>query len=958
VVGKLGHSDLKSCIKEEKVMIRRSTLTALVACLALGSIIALSLTAGAVRPIDARVELIPEGTEWILGHSGDLTRQRIAPLPAEFAEQNGDGTWYQRLSGPHGGFRRIWGQGLAVDPSVTDDAQAGLAAAEQFWRDNEYLLPGGVTAEQLVPLTNSSLYGVRIVAHHQTADGVPVLGTGNYLAFLAGRLVLIGARNLPVRGFAGTPAVAAETALEVGTAMLAERGVVAEPGDVELVALPVVGDDTVELRLVYAVDLRARFGRWTAYVDALSGEGFALRDERIFLDATLKLRVHTRHAENPLFDVPASHLHLTAGSEDVTTDIDGAFSATGDPLDVSASLTGLYADVHHASGSDIQLATSIADGETHVWTDEAEFEQAQLDAYRSVNVIRDYIRELVDDLEWLGEQQLVNANVLDMDGDTSPDYCNAWTDFESLNFLTAGGSWGGGCYNTAMNADIVMHEWGHVFHGYSVFGLGVGTFDEAVSEGFADTAAVTITHDSTIAPHFTVDGYAIRNLEPDKVWPYDQDPDPHQTGLIVGGALWDLRKILVADHGFASGHALLDEIYVQVVRTTSTVPSLWEATLLADDDNGDLTDGTPNFCSIYTAYDFHGLISGAFGRVLIDHEPIYEVMEAAPIAIAAEVYVIEEECNTLGDVRLVYSTDQGENWTELAMDNPSGDTYQAQIPTQPLGTEILYRIEADEEDSGDVITQPNNAAEPFYKIYVGPLIEIFCDDFEDDDGGWTHELVFGENIEGADDWMWGTPNGNGGDPEGCYSGEFCWGNDLAPEDNWNGMYQNSRCNRATSPPFDLSEYDHVRLRFRRWLNVEDGFNDQARIYVNDAEVWKNFVSEGTSVENHETHHEDLEWILFDLDVSEWAAGQSEVEFALEIRTNSMMMFGGWTFDDFCLYTRDPLPEGGPDGDPGADGGALPGTTMAASGSGCDCDTAGARASSSPGLFVLLSTMAF
>ena len=104
--------------------------------------------------------------------------------------------------------------GVAVDPAVTNDPHTALAVAEQFWRDNEYLLPAGVTADQLVPFSNSSLYGVRIVGHHQTADGVPVVGTSNYLAFLTGRLVLIGARNLPVRDFDGTPSIGAEVAAE------------------------------------------------------------------------------------------------------------------------------------------------------------------------------------------------------------------------------------------------------------------------------------------------------------------------------------------------------------------------------------------------------------------------------------------------------------------------------------------------------------------------------------------------------------------------------------------------------------------------------------------------------------------------------------------------------------------------------------------------------------------------
>ena len=56
----------------------------------------------AFRATDSRIEVIPEGTEWVLGHQGDLSFGVISPLPAEFAAQNGDGRWFQRLTGPHG----------------------------------------------------------------------------------------------------------------------------------------------------------------------------------------------------------------------------------------------------------------------------------------------------------------------------------------------------------------------------------------------------------------------------------------------------------------------------------------------------------------------------------------------------------------------------------------------------------------------------------------------------------------------------------------------------------------------------------------------------------------------------------------------------------------------------------------------------------------------------------------
>jgi hypothetical protein len=58
-----------------------------------------------------------------------------------------------------------------------------------------------------------------------------------------------------------------------------------------------------------------------------------------------------------------------------------------------------------------------------------------------------------------------------------------------------------------------------------------------------------------------------------------------------------------------------------------------------------------------------------------------------------------------------------------------------------------------------------------------------------------------------------------------------------------------------------------------------------------------------------------------------------------------MQFGGWTIDDFCLYTADDayteVPDAGADGGPpdaGGDAGPVPVSAMAMGG--CGCDAAG------------------
>ena len=65
-----------------------------------------------------------------------------------------------------------------------------------------------------------------------------------------------------------------------------------------------------------------------------------------------------------------------------------------------------------------------------------------------------------------------------------------------------------------------------------------------------------------------------------------------------------------------------------------------------------------------------------------------------------------------------------------------------------------------------------------------------------------------------------------------------WGNDLGMS-GWNGAYANNINNWLRSPIIDCSGQTGVHLSFQRWLTVEDGIYDQARIKVNGTQVWVN-----------------------------------------------------------------------------------------------------------------------
>ncbi|MEL7239942.1 MAG: hypothetical protein AAGK78_13885, partial [Planctomycetota bacterium] len=332
---------------------------------------------------------------------------------------------------------------------------------------------------------------------------------------------------------------------------------------------------------------------------------------------------------------------------------------------------------------------------------------------------------------------------------------------------------------------------------------------------------------------------------------------PDLTGLIFAGAMWDLRKTFVRTFATAAeGVRAADLLLYAALQRARDIPSAYFEILAADDDDGDIANGTPNFCAINEAFGAHGLadprLSGPpVGAPMLDGLTVsLPRFERQVDCDAADVVDVRVEWRRRAKTEL-----QG---TMSATESPQG--WSARLPTPPNNSVVQYRVVIDLDD-GTALTFPDNAADPWYETYVGPTEDLYCIDFERNPfaEGWRSELVSGEAREGADDWQWGDTNGGeSGDPATAFSGTNVLGNDLG-EDRFNGAYQADIVNQVTSPPIDTRGFSVVRLQYRRWLNVEDADFDTATILANDQPVWSNFATG----DNGDTHHQDRQWRFHD-----------------------------------------------------------------------------------------------
>ena len=225
-----------------------------------------------------------------------------------------------------------------------------------------------------------------------------------------------------------------------------------------------------------------------------------------------------------------------------------------------------------------------------------------------------------------------------------------------------------------------------------------------------------------------------------------------------------------------------------------------------------------------------------------------------------------------------------------------------EIPGVEPNSIVSYYVTLTDDEGRETSLPEGKNINPF-TFFVGNLEQISCNDFESDDGGYTHQLLSGQNQAGADDWMWGTPIGVGGDPSYAFSGMKVWGNDLGGEhngDQYNGEYQNQKWNRLTTPEYDVSQHDDIVLIYKRWLNVEDGYYDQARVLANDVTIWSNHA---TREAVGDEHHQDLQWSSHALRIN--TADMQTLSLSWEIESDRGLTMGGWTIDDVCLYKVNP-----------------------------------------------------
>lgn len=701
----------------------------------------------------------------------------------------------------------------------------------------------------------------RIVKFNQEVDGMPVLMSNAWVRFTnEGAVMAYGLDVFPNVQVDVTSIGAVDAARErakIGIPYSIEGVEIAE--NLSILALP-QGENGLAHRPVYvgyvnAIQFDGVPARYYTLVDAQTAEVYyRMNTIHNCAPSSGSVTVEGGVRDNAL--TPANtknlpYLRVRVNGVDYYTDSLGQLSLPNltSPTVATFYLQGRYAQVFNASNNDNtpSFTDTLKPGmNTISFTGKAL--ESEIAGYYHTNTFHTHLKEYTPS-SFTAMDTVMNVFV-----EINVSSCNAFYDGD-INFYAAGN----GCPSIALINDVVYHEYGHGVN-YSLYDHFNGNFNNgALGEGYSDVWAFTLTENPVLGPGFHGGPTTfVRRYDVDrKVYPQDLVGETHADGEIIAGAWWDtyLNLGLDVEH--------LMDLFIGSQMNTPMAFSGNEGllyrdilleTLLYDDNDNDIFNGTPNDTAIIKAFALHGITLLADAEVTHQDEPGL-VASNATIDIDANVTITLPQY--LGDVFLNYRTSAFGNYTVQQMVKQSGPQYSAQIPAQPEGTIVEYFFEITDLFGNAANVTPVRANDALPNLPYYQLVGFDAKMEEDFDNQWGAWLVNPDGTDDASTGMWdflspiasyddnsvqvqtGTDHTVKGTPTNlcAVTGNANQSSPIGTNDVDDGA------TTLQSPVFDLTGYVKPAITYWRWFINDpptgaNPANDYLNIYIsNDGTDW-------------------------------------------------------------------------------------------------------------------------
>ncbi|MCA8948949.1 MAG: hypothetical protein KDE27_05565 [Planctomycetes bacterium] len=551
------------------------------------------------------------------------------------------GQWQARWCRATGTPSAIFGTGLPLATGRATTLADAREAARRLFEERSDLL--GLGDSEFREAVGEPVGWTWCLRYDQFFRGLPAIGgRADVRVNRAGRIAMFGSRAWPIPAdFETVPTLTDEIATALAwQALAAAPPSSAQPGRRRDPRLVIWGDVDADREAPFhlaweipiaaiAADGSGPAGR--SYVDAHSGAVLRFESDKhecgvagctdptahgraatpatapalAPIDTTCVVQAWTRlgtSALEPLTLVPLADVRVTVPGKGVyTTDANGEFIV---PLTaavaVTAELRGTHTDLVDGSNRPTALRI-VTPGQTAYFTFLYQSAPVTLAAhpttYYWTNRTNVYLRSVLGNTPAFtvldGVEPTVNLNAT----------CNAYYYNNTINFYGTGG----GCNNTAFSS-VVAHEWGH---GLDERYGGISQL-QGLGEGWADTIAMYTLGSPLVGEDFQT-GSVLR--DGNNTVQYPAGGGVHNQGKTWMGFCWKVRSRLIATLG--NNHttvALASNIVLDTVMADArNQPDAVLEVFLADDNDGNLQNGTPHDQQLIWAANQHNLPIPAVG---------------------------------------------------------------------------------------------------------------------------------------------------------------------------------------------------------------------------------------------------------------------------------------------------------------------------------------------------------
>jgi hypothetical protein len=765
----------------------------------------------------------------------DLTQQQILRERNEWQSfLSTQGSWFVHFDEYSGLPHKAYGQPFEVPGSTNSDKAIYFAEdILSMWQ-----IPVGQLHEQ--PSSGKGKY--EWINFRQEYEGLKVIGSRYFVKFYQGKVVQFGCDVYPDIAINSSPNLSSQEASAAAVSGLSNPVIQVIPSS-QLLILPVPEGHHYSYHLCYEINVKTRSldgipANYQTLVDAHSGEilsrqntvkhtsgkpGKPRKPEQQMMQVQVNLTGDV-YENNPYESIVSQGLpnnYITVGGQDYALDENGTGEIPVTPGSTATiRLQGPWSRIYR-NGTTPQMTAVLQDGVNNLSFNNNSIIRER-SAYRSVQRIHDFMKTWMPDFESMDYQLTTN---IDETGT-----CNAFYDGSSINFYNIGG----GCNATSLISDVCFHEYGHGINDFFYQDYSGFFQNGAMGEGYADFWAIACTGSPLLGIGFYTENQdPLRRYDQDpKVYPDDLSGEVHNDGEIIMGAWWDTHLLMGADWNITM--PLFVETYSGLqaeaangnegVAYTDVLVDL----LQSDDDDGDISNGTPHGDAIIQGFYIHGitLISNAS----LNHTPILSANAETAITLNATLSLQFPFTQYLSDVYCFYKVN-GEAWNTVSMDNTAGSNYTFSTAGLPPSSVLSYYFGAHDINGSLSAVNPvaaqqqPNANLPF-TILVG--VEEYgkhdCDSFNDfgswqfgvpDDnattGEWIEDPPQGSYIEDTGDVV--QPN-----QQHTPGGEFCFLTGNAPSANSPVGENDVDGGKTTlqSPMMDLSSLTQPVIAYWRY----------------------------------------------------------------------------------------------------------------------------------------------